>query len=253
MTGSYLIATTPRTGSFLLCEGLAATGLAGVPQEYAAPEDVASWRDFHGCTTHAEYFFRFPDLCRTPNGVFGAKLMWPQYVAWGRDARHYLRSNMSTPDIIRTLTGPPHVVRLVRRDVLRQAISWVRAQATGVWSRRRGAPVSAGRGLPEYDPVLLRQAVNRLEHQNRNWEAAFSLSDSPTLTVVYEDLTEAYVATVARVLDFLGLPWDAKLPEPSLSRQADDITEHWVERAQHDLVPGLCSERALSRPGSTSR
>src|SRR6476469_291598 len=31
---SYLIASTPRSGSTLLCEALGATGVAGLPEEY---------------------------------------------------------------------------------------------------------------------------------------------------------------------------------------------------------------------------
>ncbi|MBA2364790.1 MAG: hypothetical protein H0V86_14810, partial [Chloroflexia bacterium] len=31
---SYLICGTPRSGSFLLCEALKNTGLAGMPEEY---------------------------------------------------------------------------------------------------------------------------------------------------------------------------------------------------------------------------
>src|ERR1700740_727846 len=129
---NYIIGTTPRTGSFLLCEGLNGTGICGAPQEYAAPEDVTTWHDFHSCRLHMEYFFRFPDICKTKNGVFGAKLMWLQFVAWGRDARRYLRLDMSTPDILRRIVGPICVIRLVRRNILRQAISWIRAQSTGV-------------------------------------------------------------------------------------------------------------------------
>lgn len=236
MMANYIIAATPRTGSFLLCEGLSATGIAGIPQEYAAPEDFSSWHGFHGCSTHAEYFFRFPELCRTSNGVFGAKLMWLQYVAWGRDARRYLGSDASTPDIIRRMTGPLHVIRLIRRDRLRQAISWVRAQSTGVWSRKQGDPAGPGDTSPvEYDAVALREALLRLERQNQNWDAELTRLNAPTLTVFYEDLAAAYRRTVAEVLDFIALPCKVELPEPKLRRQADEITEEWVERARVDL------------------
>jgi LPS sulfotransferase NodH len=219
-----------------LCEGLSATGIAGIPQEYAAPEDISIWHDFHGCSTHAEYFFRFPELCKTSNGVFGAKLMWLQYMAWGRDARYYLRSGMSTPDIIRRMTGRLHVIRLMRRDNLRQAISWVRAQSTGIWSRRQGDPIELGDTRPpKYDVVALRQALLRLKRQNQNWDALLPQLNAPTVTVFYEDLAATYRTTVAEVLDFIGLPWNAELPEPKLKPQADEITEEWVERARYDL------------------
>jgi trehalose 2-sulfotransferase len=231
MGKNYIIATTPRTGSFLLCEGLNATRIAGRPQEYGARDDTGTWRDFCGCSTHAEYFFRFPDLCRSGNGVFGAKMMWIQFVCWGRDARLYMRSGKSTPDLLQTVVGPVQMVRLVRRDTVRQAVSWLRAQATGVWSKRENDSSGTVEG-PAYDSASLRRAVQMLERQSQNWDAALSLVDVPVLTIAYEDLAASYRETVARVLDFLELPWSGALPEPVLQRQADAVTEEWVRRAQ---------------------
>jgi LPS sulfotransferase NodH len=247
MPASYIIATTPRTGSFLLCEGLRATGIAGRPQEYADAEDVRTWRDHHGCLSHREFFGRFPELCRTPNGVFGAKLMWLQFVAWGRDARRYLSTDMSTLEVIRTMAGPLHIVHLVRGDVLRQAVSWLRAQATGIWSRRQGEPLAEeGGGLPPYDAERLRDAIMRLQAQNHHWDAVLALMDAPRMTVHYEALAAGYPGAVARVLEFLGMRWEGRLPQPVLQRQADEITEEWVERGRRDLHAILPDCRALT-------
>jgi trehalose 2-sulfotransferase len=240
MGWNYIIATTARTGSFLLCEGLAATGIAGVPQEYGSLEDIETWRDFCGCSNHAEYFFRFSDLCRTPNGVFGAKFMWLQFVSWGHEARQYLRSDRSTPDLLRTVVGPFRVIRLIRRDIVRQAISWVRAQASGEWSRGRTASVcTTNVRITDYDSDVLQRAVRLLQRYNRDWEAGLALFGAPVLNVFYEDLSTAYPETIARVLDFCGLDWNGELRAPVLTRQADAITEEWLERAKTDLDLGF--------------
>ena len=196
----------------------------------------SSWRDFHGFTRHAEYFFRFLDLCRTPNGVCGVKLMWLQFLAWESDARRYLRSGTSTQSLFRGMTGQLHVVRLVRRDTLRQAISWVRAQQTGVWSRHRTEHVRASNQTLSYDPVVLKEAVDRLNHQNSSWEEVLSQWRVPKLVIVYEELATEYTATIARVLEFLGLPVGRVSRElPVLAKQSDEITEEWVARALCDL------------------
>src|SRR5215210_6559319 len=97
---SYLVCATPRSGSTLLCELLASTGIAGRPAEYF--EDLRAT----GLPRQArEYFGGYDDPVvehlplllpgapeapghfeahlgqvvregTTPNGVFAAKLMW---------------------------------------------------------------------------------------------------------------------------------------------------------------------------------
>jgi hypothetical protein len=45
---SYVLCGTPRSGSTLLCEMLAATGVAGRPNSYFRQEDVEAWADAWG-------------------------------------------------------------------------------------------------------------------------------------------------------------------------------------------------------------
>src|SRR4051812_21324718 len=98
---SYLVAATPRSGSTLLCELLAGTGVAGRPAEYfehlhatGLPRQPRQYFDglddpevvdllaptVPGAPVTAEAFReRFEAALRegtTPNGVFAAKVMW---------------------------------------------------------------------------------------------------------------------------------------------------------------------------------
>src|SRR5947209_6929141 len=105
---SYLVCATPRSGSTLLCEALANTGIAGNPKEYfenlistGLPrrpreyfEDIANTEivdvlgaysrldNEPGLSTgqngysYTEYFQKVIEQGTTPNGVFGAKVMW---------------------------------------------------------------------------------------------------------------------------------------------------------------------------------
>jgi hypothetical protein len=43
---SYLVCASPRSGTELLCRGLAATGVAGCPREYFLAEDPAKLPDY---------------------------------------------------------------------------------------------------------------------------------------------------------------------------------------------------------------
>jgi LPS sulfotransferase NodH len=105
---SYLVCATPRSGSTLLCHELDQTGLAGRPQEYfealrrsgvprrpheyfdpdrhpniverlafremleGAPKPNPLWQP----DTYDQYLEWALSEGTTPNGVFGAKLMW---------------------------------------------------------------------------------------------------------------------------------------------------------------------------------
>jgi len=235
---SYIIATTPRTGSWLLCGSLRATGVAGRPGEYGPAGETATWHDFHGFRTHREYFSHFPALSRTPNGVIGVKLIWYQFVSWGVEGRGYLASDLSTPELIRSIIGPFHVVRLTRKDRLRQAISLVRALQTGVWSRT--SENSAARHVPaRYDPQEIERSLLNIQRQEQCWETLLTLIDRPTLRLTYEEVAADHVVACRRVLDFLGLHWRGDPQDPVLQSQTDQLTEEWLQRARRDIDPRL--------------
>jgi LPS sulfotransferase NodH len=48
---SYLVCATPRSGSFLLCEALKNTALAGQPEEYFWRDDEPAWKERWGYQT----------------------------------------------------------------------------------------------------------------------------------------------------------------------------------------------------------
>src|SRR4051794_6151624 len=105
---SYLVCATPRSGSTLLCRALTQTGIAGRPEEYfearrdtghpPAPRDYFSGADridldallgrehpvppapayssLEGIEDYQDHIARTLDGGTTPNGVFGAKIMW---------------------------------------------------------------------------------------------------------------------------------------------------------------------------------
>jgi len=250
MASAYLIATTPRTGSSLLCEGLSASGVAGFPEEYCSAEDSATWRDYAGCSSHIEYFDRYVQRGRSRNGVFGAKLMWLQFLTWGGDARRYLGATGATPDIVRSLTGPYSVVRLSRNDRLRQAVSFVRAGLTSEWARRktdRDCPAD----WPAYDADLIRSMMELIDRHEHSWDAMLQTFDGPVFRITYEALERDYRGTVKDVLTFLGLKATRAIPDPVLTRQADDTTEDWVDRARADLnTPYGRPTAEPSAPGS---
>lgn len=79
---SYLICTTPRTGSTLLCGLLASTTVAGQPESYFREPDEQLWADRWDLARSSDGAFERADFVRaalaagsTDNGVFAARIM----------------------------------------------------------------------------------------------------------------------------------------------------------------------------------
>jgi LPS sulfotransferase NodH len=84
---SCLVCASQRSGTELLCRGLAATGVVGRPEEYFLAEDPAKlpdWRFWEeglyaagrDVSDRERYLALVYGLGSTPNGVFGAKIHW---------------------------------------------------------------------------------------------------------------------------------------------------------------------------------
>lgn len=73
---SYLICSVSRGGSGLLAKLLRGTEIAGRPDEYFWRGDEPPWRERWGTTTAKDYVAAALAEGSTPNGVFGARVMW---------------------------------------------------------------------------------------------------------------------------------------------------------------------------------
>jgi Stf0 sulphotransferase len=126
-TQSYVIASTPRSGSYLLCEALAATGVAGKPTEPFNPEFLWDFHQRWGLSADVgfqEYWYQAVVHGTTGNGVFGVKIQWGQ-LDWLAE-----QAGAGRGDVLAQLLPGARYVRLVRRDRRAQAISLHRASAS---------------------------------------------------------------------------------------------------------------------------
>ena len=65
-----------------------------------------------------------------------------------------------------------------------------------------------------------------------SWQEYFTDGSIGPCVVVYEDFIRAYEETVVRILNFIDIPapHDLELRAPRLQKQADELSEDWVER-----------------------
>ncbi|MGD9573152.1 MAG: Stf0 family sulfotransferase [Thermoleophilia bacterium] len=274
-TSSYLICTTPRSGSTFLSEALASTGVAGRPEEYfqqlvdtglqrcpvdylgpalaagelppafSAPDGdfrvelMFDPRRFRGFGDYATWVI---GTATTSNGVFGAKIMGAYVDGLAAGLRQALGPGApdTTHGVLAAAFPRLRYVRLVRADKVRQAVSLWKAIQTWQW-REDAAPgaVAArdGAGL-RYSFAALDHLRRGLEAEEARWDAYFTKAGITPLTIAYEDFAETPDQAVRAVLRHLEIPFDDTwdLPRPTMRRQSDTLSKDWTDRYFEDAA-----------------
>lgn len=240
-----IVAASPRTGTNLLCRGLVATNAVGRPVEHLevinralrngtvpwaelSARGVASrvrrrlrgeadWRS--SLITHVRgdavvQRLRRDAAERSADGTFSTKFMWA----------HFDRLVLYHSLDVDLWGAPVEWIHVCRRDTVRQAVSWSRANQTSVWTSRRQSDVEV---VYDHDELVRLEAQARREVEL--WDQYFRNRSIEPLRLVYEDLVDDYEGTMRRVLDALGHPHVA-VPEPQVGRMADALTDEWVRR-----------------------
>jgi LPS sulfotransferase NodH len=268
---SYLVCATPRSGSTLLCSLLDRTGVAGHPEEYfealrhsGVPRKPHEYFDpqRHANIIERLAFRELPDgkeraanplwepesydrylawaleQGTTPNGVFGAKLMW----GYLGDFAALLRgidgnAGRAVPELLDASFPHLRYVQITRHDKVRQAVSLWKAVQTQAWRRENGCD-----DAPAMEPMFSFRAINYLVRlltaHDASWDAYFLGLGVEPLKITYEELAEAPERVVRGVLEHLEIPAPADLEvrAPDLAVQADTRSEEWVRRVNEHLA-----------------
>jgi LPS sulfotransferase NodH len=198
----------------------------------------------------------------TPNGMFGAKLMWGyfnDFVSLLRNIPKYRDVPFAEllPEVFPELT----FVRVVRANKLRQAVSLWKAVQTATWREDQAQAKAASveeDGSPPYRSFLeehrpqLRFHYRAIDHlldqilaEEKSWDAFFEHTGIKPVLVLYENFAAAYEASTMHLLDRLDLsPPEGFAFEPRMKRQSDRVNDNWVKRYSElrlgrdfDLVP----------------
>jgi LPS sulfotransferase NodH len=241
VTKSDLVCATPRSGSTLLCALLAGTGVAGKPEEFfehlwrtGLPRQPRQYFEDVGDAGilaqlaptdpgRADRSDRFPAALErgtTPNGAFGAKLMWTHLL----DLAERLE-RPAEPALLAERLPELHFVHVSRGDKVAQAVSLWRAVQTRAW---RAGDVKE-EGVAVYHGGAIGHLVAQLTEQDEAWRSWFAANGIEPLTIAYEALADDATAAVGSVLEHVGAG-PAEIPEPPLRRQGDDRSARWVER-----------------------
>jgi trehalose 2-sulfotransferase len=233
---SYVICASPRSGSFLLCEALANTGLAGRPSEHLSRHFEDYWYPRWKPSSYRDYVGHVIRLGTTPNRVFGTKLVFHQFeYAISRLRESPDCRELAAPRLLSTVFPNLRYIWTTRQDKVRQAVSFLKANQTNIWCVTDQPLARFGEPRPnqmEYSFEAIDRLVKSMEWTEEAWKTFFCTFDLNPLVVVYEHFAQEYDETTGRVLDYLeiDLPKQFKIAEPHMQRQADAVSEEWVER-----------------------
>lgn len=212
----YLICSSPRVGSNLLCAVLRQTGAAGDPLEYLNPRymKAGARRMGGGPVTIAAYLAALEARRTSPSGVFGLKVHYGHLAALMKDEPARMAAFLARFD--------RHIL-MVRGDKIAQAVSLHKAQATGFWTEEdRAAHRATGAADPSvpFDPQAIARALLSIITEEQGWRSL--LSGTTHVEVRYEDLAADIDGVGRRVCAELGVDPPASLaPAAAPSRQAD--------------------------------
>lgn len=231
---SFFVCSTPRTGSTMLGNLLADTGLVGRAGEYFGEffrRDVVpglSRRRFDDylvdCTRHAR-----------GTGTLGIKLHWDQVEVFLYLLR--LRRGLagaSDREVLAAVFPAPTFVSMTREDSLAQAVSWWKAITSGKWTD--GRPLT---GEPHFDADGIAARLRGIELAEAGWRRWFEENDVEPVRVTYEELVAEPTATTRRVLEAIGVEVPAGFAvSPGTERQADAVNEDWIRRYREHAHSG---------------
>ncbi len=246
---SYVICTSPRCGSTLLCNLLAATGVAGNPDSYFHQPSLARWLDrFHlvpdpdgSERDHLAAIFQAAIAeGRGETGVFGLRLQRHSFDFFARKLAVLYPAADGDAARFRAAFGRTLFIHLSRRDKVAQAVSHVMASQTGLWHRgpdgtelERLSPPRE----PDYDACEIAARLAEATADDRHWEDWFARARVTPFRLTYEALSDEPTETLKLVLGQLGQDRKAAVGiVPGVAKLADQTSRSWVARIRSRII-----------------
>ncbi len=230
---SYAIVGAQRCGSSVLCDYLKRTGIAGNPEEYFLSWENSELAKQHSVSTQSDYLELVLEEGTSPNGVFGINIMWSTYLenVVPKLQKMPCYEQIPQPFLLQQIFPDLDFIWLIRRNKVKQAISWTIASQTDIWTVRKGDKKEP-KHKPEFDFQLIDSFYQRILEGEHGWSRFFSINGVKPLQLFYEDLAEKSASLLIDVLKFLeiSIPHDFQVSETSIVKQANAVNDEWEER-----------------------
>ncbi|MVO15892.1 Stf0 family sulfotransferase [Parasedimentitalea huanghaiensis] len=240
---SYVICTSPRSGSTLLCKMLGNTGNAGVPGSHFHEPSLSKWLSDYGLdpdnySTQQEtlqaVFASAIERGKGETDVFGLRLQRHSFGFFMRQLAVLLPETTLEKERLSSAFGTTLFIHLSRENKLDQAISYVKATQTGLWHaapdgtelERLSEPKE-----PNYNAQAISKVLSDFVAMDCDWKTWFDTQQIEPLKITYEDLSHDPQATLARVLERLGLEFEPRTGDDlPVAKLADATNKDWSDR-----------------------
>ncbi len=203
---NLILAATPRSGSYLFCDIINQTGVAGNAFEFACSGDVKLWMHELKFPNYDAYKAAIISLYSTTNDALAIKFMWFQF----SEFLAHVRSSNNDDGLAglwqKLLEEESEFIHLRRTDRIDQAISWAIAyNGSTVGSKKLGSSELLG-------------AFDFLEREYQGWENFFRDGPFRNRTIYYEEWTSDIQKTISEINSSYGLEIPLKAVESLRSR-----------------------------------
>lgn len=215
----YVICSSPRSGSHFYAASLAATGVAGKPEDHFNPWGAGGRRgEAHDAEPvyDRKYVADVIAASTTINGVFGTMAQFTQIAGF----IGFKTFETLFPQRLRYLY-------LTRRDNLRQAVSLAIARQTGQFRWDQPQAKEA-----QFNPDQIRCCLDDITNHERGWSRYFAERFIEPFSIFYEDLVTDTRKIILETLEYLNIyvPSDFSIPCTTMRKQATEVNDEWVRQ-----------------------
>ncbi len=230
----YVIVSTQRSGSSFLCRLLELTGRLGAPGEHFLPyfRLYEQGERIH-VTNKFDAIHALEDILKNGSkrqNVCGIKLMWNYFyfVSGLLNATLGVSSDKSLFEVFNNIK----IINLRRRNILRQAISQIKAKQTGIYHLTGGENfenIKKQMSRVRYDEKEILDTITNIRKEEDCWHSY--IGSLCNFRLFYEDLLDDVSGTVSEIYKYIF--WN----DPDLyvdhnvdfRKVSDEFTEEWVE------------------------
>ena len=192
----YVICTTPRTRSTVLCDLLVSSNVAGYPREYHEEHESLKGLDITDRKTYQKYV----SVSTSPNGVCGIQVMYKQ--------KHIVEKFIDFKKV--------KCIWLRRENKIKQAISLLKAAKRNCFHETNETRKNDDLSQIKITNDEIIYSMFELTVQDMSWGHYFQENQMSPLTIWYRELeTETQQKNILKkVLDFLRIrekPIDPKI------------------------------------------